>query len=95
MNTTEQSLKRIQDKVQSMLKQHLALQKENETLREELAQVKKQATISGEQSAMLRQRMEIIKYSGGEMDEADKKQFEKRINTYIREIDRCIAMLSQ
>ena len=95
MNTTEQRLKRIQDKVQQVLKQNIALQKENEALKGELVQVKKDASISSEQSAMLRQRMEIIKYSNGEMDEADKKQFEKRINTYIREIDRCIAMLSQ
>ena len=27
------------------------------------------------------------------MDELEKKQFEKRINGYIKEIDRCIAML--
>ena len=29
------------------------------------------------------------------MDEDEKKQFEKRINTYLKEIDRCITMLSQ
>ena len=29
------------------------------------------------------------------MSEADKKEFEKRINSYLKEIDRCIAMLSQ
>jgi hypothetical protein len=29
------------------------------------------------------------------MDEQEKKQFEKRINAYLREIDRCIALLSE
>ncbi len=27
------------------------------------------------------------------MDEAEKKQFEKRINSYLKEIDKCIAAL--
>jgi hypothetical protein len=29
------------------------------------------------------------------MSEADKKEFEKRINGYIKEIDRCIALLGE
>jgi hypothetical protein len=28
-------------------------------------------------------------------DPNDKKEFEKRINSYIKEIDRCIALLSE
>ena len=32
MSTTEQHLKRIQDKLQQLLKQHAALQKENNSL---------------------------------------------------------------
>lgn len=95
MNATEQHLKRIQEKVQHLLKQHAALQKENDALKEELEALKKEAAVSQENSALLRQRMEILKFSNNEMDDEEKKQFEKRINTYIREIDRCIAMLSQ
>ncbi len=95
MNATEQHLKRIQEKVQHLLKQHAALQKENDALKEELGALKKEAAASQENTALLRQRMEILKFSNNEMDDEEKKQFEKRINTYIREIDRCIAMLSQ
>jgi hypothetical protein len=39
--------------------------------------------------------VEILKYNNGEMDEAEKKQFEKRLNSYLKEIERCITMLSQ
>ena len=95
MNATEQHLKRIQEKVQHLLKQHATLQKENDALKEELEALKREAAASQENSALLRQRMEILKFSNNEMDDEEKKQFEKRINTYIREIDRCIAMLSQ
>jgi predicted nuclease with TOPRIM domain len=95
VSTTEQHLKRIQDKVQQLLKQQVSLQKENLALKEELDTIKKETSQFREDSATLKQQVEILKYSNGEMDEADKKQFEKRINTYLKEIDRCIAMLSQ
>lgn len=93
--TTEQHLKRIQDKVQQLLKQHIALQKENEALKQELEGIKKEAFSFRENSESLKQQVEILKYSNSEMGDDDKKQFEKRINTYLKEIDRCITMLSQ
>lgn len=95
MSTTEQHLKRIQDKVQQLLKQHIALQKENQSLKDELESIKKETSQFRENSETLKQQVEILKYNNGEMDDEDKKQFEKRINTYLKEIDRCITMLSK
>ena len=95
MSTTEQHLKRIQDKLQLLLKQHAILQKENQSLKDELGQIKKQAEEFNSSSETLRQQVEILKYNNGEMDEAEKKQFEKRLNSYLKEIERCITMLSQ
>lgn len=95
MTESEQHLKRIQDKVQQLLKQHIALQKENQSLKDELDGLKKETSQFKENSETLKQQVEILKYSNGEMTEEDKKQFEKRINTYIKEIDRCITMLSR
>lgn len=95
MATTEQHLRRIQDKVQQLVKQHSVLQKENQSLKEELALVKKQASAAREDSNTLKQQVEILRFSNAEMGEDDKKQFEKRINGYLKEIDRCITMLSR
>ena len=95
MTESEQHLKRIQDKVQQLLKQHIAMQKENQFLKEELDSIKKDASKFRENSDSLKQQVEILKYSNGEMGDEDKKQFEKRINTYLKEIDRCIIMLSR
>lgn len=95
MNTTEQHLRRIQDKVQLLVKQHTVLQKENQSLKEELALAKKETSTAREDLNMLKQQVEILRYSNGEMGEDDKKQFEKRINGYLKEIDRCITMLSR
>jgi len=82
MVETEMQLKRIQTKLQQLLKKHAILQKENGWLRQE--------TLDN-----LKQQIDVLKYSGGEMSETDKKEFEKKINSYVKEIDRCIVMLSQ
>ena len=95
VNTTEEHLKRIQDKVQQLLKQQIILQKENQSLKVELDKVKKETSQFRENSETLKQQVEILKYSNGDMSDEDKKQFEKRINSYIKEIDRCITMLGR
>ena len=77
------------------MKQHAILQKENQSLREELGQIKKQVEDFNVSSETLKQQVEILKYNNGEMDETEKKQFEKRLNSYLKEIERCITMLSQ
>lgn len=93
-NTMEQHLRRIQDKLQLLLKQYEAVQKENKKLKEELGSSRQQAVLQQETIEKLKQQVEILKLNTGEMNEADKKQFEKRINAYLKEIDRCIVMLS-
>jgi len=95
VSTSEQHLKRVQDKLQQFLKGHAILQKENQSLKEELGQLKKQAEDINSSAERLKQQVEILKYNTGEMDEEEKKQFEKRLTGYLKEIDRCITMLSQ
>jgi chromosome segregation ATPase len=93
MSTTEQHLKRIQDKLQQFLKLHTALQRENVQLKEELNKSKEEARVQQQHIDTLKQKVDILKLNAGEMSEADKKEFEKKINTYLKEIDRCIALL--
>jgi regulator of replication initiation timing len=95
MSTTEQHLKRIQDKLQQLLKKHAALQKENSKLKEELESAQLKITVQQQSAEDLKQKVSILKVSAGEMSEADIKEFEKRINGYLKEIDRCIALLGQ
>lgn len=95
MNNTEQHLKRIQDKLQQLLKQHAALQKENSKLKEELGSAQQKISAQQKNADELKQQVSILKVSAGDMSEADKKEFEKRINGYLKEIDRCITMLGQ
>ncbi len=95
MITTEQHLKRIQDKLQQLLKQYAAVQKENSKLKEELDASHQKISIQQKSADELKQQVSILKVSAGDMSEADKKEFEKRINGYLKEIDKCITMLGQ
>lgn len=95
MNTSEQHLKRIQDKLQQLLKQHAAVRKENSRLKEELESAKEKLSVQQKSADELKQQVSVLKLTAGEMSEADKKEFEKRINGYLKEIDRCIALLSE
>jgi chromosome segregation ATPase len=95
MSESEVQLKRIHEKLQQLLKQHTALQKENIQLKEQLDTVREQASLQLKNMEELKQQVSILKMGTGEMSETDKKEFEKKINSYVKEIDRCIAMLGE
>ncbi|HEU4860412.1 MAG TPA: hypothetical protein VFT15_11265 [Chitinophagaceae bacterium] len=95
MPDLEVQLKRIQDKLQQVLKDHSSLQKENLRLKEELDKNRNQSYANQQTIEELKQQVDVLKISSGDWDESDKKEFEKRINSYIKEIDRCIALLSE
>lgn len=95
MPSGEEQIKRIYDKLQLLLKQHAILQKENQLLKEELGRAQKQVSQYQETAETLKQQVSILQLGNGQMSEEDKKEFEKKLNTYIKEIDRCIAMLSE
>ncbi|MBI5857622.1 MAG: hypothetical protein HZB42_08215 [Sphingobacteriales bacterium] len=95
MTITEQHLKRIQDKLQQLLKQYTTLQKENKQLAEELKSAEQKIVTQQKSVDELKQQVSVLKLSTAEMNNADKKEFEKRINGYLKEIDRCIALLGE
>lgn len=95
MSEIEPQLKRIQDKLQQVLKDYSGLQKENLRLKEELDKNRTQSFAHQQNIEELKQQVDVLKITSGDWNEGDKKEFEKRINSYIKEIDRCIALLSE
>jgi chromosome segregation ATPase len=90
----EQQLKRIQDKLQQLLKQYQLLQKENEKLTGENKILKEKIEAEEKLREGMEQKIAALKMASGQLTEIDRKELEKRMNSYIREIDRCIAMLA-
>ena len=85
----------IYDKLQQLLKQYNRVKKENEQLKKELEQQKQLDEQSKQKVEELHQQISILKLAAGEMDDKDKKEFEKKINRYIKELDKTIAYLSK
>jgi hypothetical protein len=93
--TVDQQFNIVNDKLQLLLKQLARVQKENEKLRTELEETRGKEQAALQRIDELQQQTAILKYAAGEMNDKEKKDFEKQINHYIREIDKCIAFLSQ
>jgi len=95
MSDLDIHIKRIQEKLERLLKQYNDLQKENSQLKKELDKSSKQTSHYHETIETLKQQVEVLKISSGNWDENDKKVFERRINHYLQEIDKCIALLGE
>jgi chromosome segregation ATPase len=93
--TVDQQFNTINEKLQQLLRQYNRLQKENDRLREELNQSNEKERQVHSRVDELQQQISILKLSSGDMNEKDKKEFEKKINQYLKEIDKCISFLSQ
>jgi chromosome segregation ATPase len=95
MNDLEQHIKRINDKLQQLLKNYRSLQKENTRQSQIIKELQASKEKDNQLIASLQEKISILKAATGNMNEADKKTFEKNINQYIREIDKCIGLLSE
>ncbi|HVU55817.1 MAG TPA: hypothetical protein VHD83_12225 [Puia sp.] len=95
MEQLELQVRRIHDKLQQVLRQREAILKENYRLKEELRQLRQSEDQRVEQVDQLKQQVEILKVKKGEMPLEEKVLLEKRLSQYIREIDRCIALLAE
>ncbi len=90
-----QQVQRVNEKLQQLLKQYQLLQKENEVLKRELKETRQVNIEKGNQLDELEQKVAILKTATNNLSDIDKRQLEKRLNGYIKEIDRCIVMLSE
>ncbi len=95
MTHPETQLKRVHEKFQQLVKLHQAMQKENEKLKAEFKSLSMRCDDLSKDVEKFRLQAEILKMSGSGLDEKEKKDLEKRLNQYVREIDRCIALLNE
>ena len=94
MKTIEEHIDFINSKLQVLLKKYASLQKENASLRSEVELYKEKQLQSLQKIDSLETQANILKTSAGSMNEDEKKNFEKKINQYIKDVDKCIAMLN-
>ena len=95
MSPAEQQMKRIHEKVQQLIKSYQSLQHENEQLKKDIKTSAERQEAYKAKMDSLEEKVAALKIATGQINEADKKEVEKRLNHYLKEIDRCISMLSE
>ena len=90
----ELQLQTIYAKLQKLVKEHELLKKENKKLTDELAKSERLKTAMQEKEKQLQDQVAILKLTGKPL-ETGKKDLEKRINTYIKNIDKAISLLNE
>ena len=93
--SVDQQFNKFNEKLQLLLKQYHRLQKDNERLSEELRQARTREAATLQKLGELEQQIMILKTGSGELSTKDRKDFEKKINQYLKEIDKCISHFSQ
>ncbi len=94
MSPSELQLRRIQEKAQQLVKRYQQLQNENEQLKKEIRSYAEKQDVYKSRMESLEEKVSVLKTATGQLDNADKKEIEKKLNHYLKEIDRCITMLS-
>ncbi|MRG48888.1 hypothetical protein GFS24_27505 [Chitinophaga sp. SYP-B3965] len=97
----EQYIQRIEDKLQQLLKKLQQSQADNVVLREQLVHQQNELRQQQENITSLDEKLKLTRIAtatqGANMSEdedAFRKEVRGKINDYIKEIDRCIALLN-
>jgi Txe/YoeB family toxin of Txe-Axe toxin-antitoxin module len=87
-------LKNIQQQLQQLLKEYQLVQKENQKLKKELEQIQQVHELQNRQLEMLQQKAEVNQLGAGTWSKEEKIALEKRIDVYLKEIEKCILLLN-
>ncbi len=87
-------IKQVNAKLQLLLAQHSKLLHENEQQKKLIDSLQQTDAQQKEKLEALRQEQLILKASIDKMDEVEKKELEQKINGYLKNIDKCISLLS-
>lgn len=98
----EQHIQRIEEKLLLLLKKLQQEQADNALLKEQLQLQQQESAQQLRTIAMLEEKLHLAKIAGvasgqpttPEEDEDFKKEMRNKINDYIKEIDRCVALLN-
>lgn len=94
MADLSEQIKRIQDKLQLLLKQQAVLQKENNRLKNDLQEAIFDNMKKTEALHTIQQQVDVLKMGSSALSETEKHTLNKRIDGYLREIDQCLALLN-
>jgi hypothetical protein len=84
----------LQKKIQLLIKQNQILVKENSNLKNELKTLQTILKSKNNLTEELQQRIDVLTLNYGAFDEHEKRQLEKRLNEYLKDIEKCLFLLN-
>ena len=94
MLNLQTSLQGLQEKLQVLLKNYVAIEKENQQLKAKLSQAQENQDQLANQLKELETKLAAASMRQSNMDPADKAKWIKQIDQYIKEIDHSIQNLN-
>lgn len=93
MAVLNQHMIELQEKLQTLLKAYRQVQKENQRLEKELNSIQNLQESNNAALTVLEQKLAAANMSSGSWDLEEKLKLQKQIDGYLREIDKCLALL--
>ena len=93
MTDTNDQIKRIAEKLGIVSSRLKTLQKENEKIRKALEEKNLECDAIKDVAKQMELNLNVMKSTEGVDSKESRAALEKKINDYIKEIDRCIALL--
>ncbi|MDO9157335.1 hypothetical protein [Sediminibacterium sp.] len=93
MAVLNEHITELQEKLQVLLKAYRQVQKENQRLEKELNSVQQLQLSNTAALSVLEQKLAAARMSSGSWDPEEKIKLQKQIDTYLKEIDKCLALL--
>lgn len=90
-----EQIERIGRKTKLLLQKMEAVEKENQQLKQQLHALNAHLSEKEEKIHLLTDQIQALRLLSSNLNPEEKKELEKKISGYIREIDRCIALLSE
>ena len=86
---------KVNAKLQELLKRFSHLQNRNAQQKKEIDELNAKLMANDKKIKALEEQQYILKSAAGSLNDKEKKAFEQAISKYIREIDKCITMISE
>jgi len=95
MSALEEPIKNIEQKLKEVSGRYSTLKRENLRLHAEVQKLNDIIAQKEEELQRLRHQTDVLKSGIQNWQPEQKKLFVKRIDTYLKEIDKCIALLNE
>lgn len=93
MTDVNNHIHHLHEKLQLLIKEYKQLQKDNKKLQKENAVLQSEQSVKNQQVQQLEQRVTAVQITGGHWDDSQKQALQKKIDSYLKEIDKCLALL--